>query len=283
MDNHFSSNGRTIVALIDMDGTLIDCENSNRAAVEAVALKYWPEGVEVPRPLIDWSLNTGKPETVIYGWLCEQSPAFRQSLADKGVSIERMVAECQDEYRKRFSGHIARPGVEEAFGYLKQEKAPAIVVTNADHAMAHEKLVAVDLWKHLDKTTISDGVVGKDDVIAKGLKPKGAPDPYLLAADQMGLKEGDSAIIIEDSRTGLNAAVAAREELAKRGITVIVIHVHDDADALDPRANLGAYGQDKGAFLRAVQDAVAMLRGEMPIPPPKVAGVDLPQGWNGPA
>ena len=67
----------------DMDGTLVDCEPYNRAAVQAAAGERFPTAGDV---------NAGRKEYLIHEWLGAKYPKFNKPL-------EELVADCPKGYQ----------------------------------------------------------------------------------------------------------------------------------------------------------------------------------------
>jgi HAD superfamily hydrolase (TIGR01509 family) len=90
-----------------------------------------------------------------------------------------------------------RPGAKELLADLREHDVPTALVTMSVRRMA-EQIVSKIPFDAFD-------VVVAGDMVAR---PKPFADPYLLAAEMLGVDAKDS-VAIEDSRAGLASAVAA--------------------------------------------------------------------------
>lgn len=199
--------------LFDMDGTLIDCEPVNRAAVQTAA------GIEYP---ISWKDCAGKKETIIHDWLCAQYRGF-------AVENRQFVKACKQGYIDRYDQLSARAGIHYLLNALRDVKLPLAVVTNTEEAMA---------WKKLEKCGLSgyfQFVVGSDTVEKIGLRAKPSGDPYRLAAKRLDVDVSE-CMITEDVTTGLDAAVDAESSM--------IVHIYDHGTDKDPRAKIHINGRN---------------------------------------
>src|SRR6195952_5554009 len=101
-------------------------------------------------------------------------------------------------------GVEAMLGARELLHRLKQRGTPIGLVSNSPLAFVRRSLEIVGFADHFDV------VLSAHEVAA----PKPAPDPYLEACRRLGVEAGPAVIALEDSPTGVTAAVAA-------GLTVI--------------------------------------------------------------
>jgi len=90
-----------------------------------------------------------------------------------------------------------RPGARELLDELKREGIPCAIATTSSHEMA--SLVAAAAPE--DAITV---VVGSEDVA----QTKPSPEPYLRAAELLGVRAAD-CVAIEDSANGLASAIAS--------------------------------------------------------------------------
>ena len=197
--------------VFDLDGTLIDTEAlCNLAGVDACA-------------------NLGFPV----------SQAFFESLAGiddrtrarlieehvgQPVEFAAFLAEWDRLCTLRFAQGIPlKAGAVELLDALESAGVPVALATSSRRGPAEEKLAAIGLRHHFRT------VVTFDDVAA----PKPAPDPYLLAAERLGVAPA-RCLAFEDSETGARAAHAA-------GMTVVQVpdlhptkgaHAHHVAETL---------------------------------------------------
>ncbi|OZB85745.1 MAG: hydrolase [Microbacterium sp. 14-71-5] len=169
-----------------MDGTLVDTE------------PYW---MDAETELIESFGGT---------WTHDQAlQLVGKGLIDSAVILQgagvRMGAqEIVDELTERVrvrlqqDGVPFRPGARELLRELRETGIRTALVTMSLRRMAEDivSLIGFDAF---------DVIVGGDDVE----RPKPFPDPYLQAADALGIDIADT-VALEDSRTGLQAAVSAR-------------------------------------------------------------------------
>ncbi|GAB6857801.1 HAD family hydrolase [Microbacterium xylanilyticum] len=181
--------------LWDMDGTLVDTE------------PYWMDA------------ETDLVESFGGTWTHEQAlQLVGNGLIDSAVILQgagvRMGAqEIVDELTERVrvrlqqDGVPFRPGAKELLRALRSEGVPTALVTMSLRRMA-EDIVSLIGFEAFDV------IVGGDDVE----RPKPFPDPYLQAADALGVDIAH-AVALEDSPTGLQAALSAR------AVTIGVPHI----------------------------------------------------------
>lgn len=179
--------------VFDLDGTLIDTESlCNDAGLEACAALGFPV-----------------------------SPAFFESLAGiddrtraqlieehvgRPVELQAFLTEWDRLCTLRFArGVPVKDGAAELLGRLDAAGVPLALATSSRRGPAEEKLAACGLGRHFRT------VVTFDDVAAA----KPAPDPYLLAAERLGVAPA-RCLAFEDSETGARSAHAA-------GMTVVQV------------------------------------------------------------
>ncbi|WP_210529365.1 HAD family hydrolase [Rubellimicrobium arenae] len=209
--------------VFDLDGTLIDTEHlCNLAGVEACA-------------------NLGFPV----------SQAFFESLAGiddrtrarmieehvgSTVELGAFLAEWDRLCSERFAQGIPiKPGAVELLERLGAAGVPVALATSSRRGPAEEKVAAADLGRHFRT------LVTFDDVAA----PKPAPDPYLLAAERLGVPPS-RCLAFEDSETGARSAHAA-------GLTVVQVP--------DLHPTKGAHAHHVAATLLEGATAAGLLDG----------------------
>jgi HAD superfamily hydrolase (TIGR01509 family) len=122
-----------------------------------------------------------------------------QALAEAAQWLSRRTAEL---FR---NGLPWRPGAEEALSAVRNAGLRTALVTSTERALTELALDTIGR-DFFDVTVCGDEVGGKN---------KPLPDPYLLAAQLLGVDAAD-CVAVEDSPTGVAAAVAA-------GCTVLVV------------------------------------------------------------
>lgn len=114
-----------------------------------------------------------------------------------------------------------RPGAVELIAHLGEAGVPQALVTNSPHEMA------VRIVSRLPRDTF-ETVVGADDVT----RGKPHPQPYLLAAERLGVAADARCVVMEDSVPGLRSGRAAG--MTTIGIPHAAVLTPSDADVLIP-------------------------------------------------
>lgn len=177
--------------LFDLDGTLIDTESlALRTGLAAFAEAGHPVGPDLLHRLV------GRDEP--------SSVAILRAALPATADLPRI----RDIWNRGFSDAIAqglplKPGVIELLAATAGQRRA--IVTSTRRAGAHQKLQIAGLAPQFEL------VISLDDVTAA----KPAPDPYLLAAERLGLSPA-RCLVFEDSDTGAESARRA-------GCTVVQI------------------------------------------------------------
>jgi HAD superfamily hydrolase (TIGR01509 family) len=202
--------------LWDMDGTLVDTEPYWMDCEFALAEKYGGT----------WSQEHAL--AVVGGDLIESATYMREHM---GIDLtpRKIVDELLDGVVLRVEHEIPwRPGARELLDALREQGVPCALVT-----MSWRRFVE-PVIRALPEGSFAAVVCG--DEVAHG-KPH--PEPYLRAADLVGLPPGET-LAIEDSPTGAASAEAA-------GCQVLVVPSHvavppgerrvvrDSLEGLEPR------------------------------------------------
>lgn len=169
-----------------MDGTLVDTE------------PYW---MDAETELIESFGGTWTHEQALQ---LVGNGLIDSAIILQGAGVQMGAQEIVDELTERVrvrlqqDGVPFRPGARELLRELRADGVRTALVTMSLRRMAEDivSLIGFDAF---------DVVVGGDDVE----RPKPFPDPYLQAADALGVDIAD-AVVLEDSRTGLQAAVSSR-------------------------------------------------------------------------
>ncbi|WP_037914084.1 HAD family hydrolase [Actinacidiphila yeochonensis] len=171
--------------LFDMDGTLVDTEHLWWRAVAEVAerLGYRLSDADLPEVL-------GCPVAHTAGYLCRTTGA--------AVPEARIARGLDDAFASRVAGDVTpRPGVLRLLAGLRAAAVPTGLVTASPRRI-------VDLvLDRLGADWFTLTVAAEDTARAKP-----APDPYLTAAERLGVEPGD-CVAVEDSPPGLASARAA--------------------------------------------------------------------------
>ncbi|WP_277871808.1 HAD family hydrolase [Cryobacterium ruanii] len=183
--------------LWDMDGTIVDTE------------PYW---MQAETELVSefggvWTQDDGM---LLVGSGLWNSATILQS---RGVDLspDAIVARLTDRVQEQLGQHGIpwRPGSRELLQELKAAGVPTALVTMSVERMARQIIDLMDF--------VAFDVVVAGDMVANS-KPH--PDPYLVAAERLGVDPRD-CIAIEDSVPGVTSAVAAGT------ITIAVPHQID--------------------------------------------------------
>ncbi len=169
--------------LFDLDGTLIDTESlavaSGHAAFAALG---HPVGIDFLHGLV--GIDGPSSAKIIL--------AHRPQ-----VDIDQLDAAWRDGFEAAMArGLVLKPGVTELLGHALH--LPRALVTSSRRNDAHAKLGMVGLDRSFAH------VVTVDDVT----RAKPHPDPYLMAADLLGVSP-ERCLVFEDSEAGAEAAHAA--------------------------------------------------------------------------
>lgn len=171
--------------LWDMDGTLVDTE------------PYW---MDAETRLVEsfggrWT-HEDALQLVGNGLLDSAGILQRHGVE---MDAEAIVHRLTDEVaaRLRTDGVPFRPGARELLSALRADGIRTALVTMSMRRMALEVVSLIDF-------TAFDLVIGGDEVA----QPKPFPDPYLQAAETLGVDITDT-VVIEDSMTGVSAGRAS--------------------------------------------------------------------------
>lgn len=179
--------------VFDLDGTLIDTETLCNAAglVTCRAL-----GIDITADFFESLAGIHDARRV------ELISARIGRPVDFDHFMNLWDAECTRGFAK---GVPVKPGVAEVMALISARALPVALATSSRRDPARQKLVAAGLAGHFAT------VVTVEDVA----RPKPAPDPYLLAAQRLGVDPA-RCLAFEDSETGAASAHAA-------GMTVVQI------------------------------------------------------------
>jgi HAD superfamily hydrolase (TIGR01509 family) len=195
--------------IFDVDGTLADTERDGHRPAFNVA--FAAHGLD-----ITWDVDA-------YGRLLKITGGNRRIAADLrargfGEDADELAVRIHHTKTALFRDWIAagdvqpRPGLLPLVGSLVEEGIRIAVATTGRRAWVEPLLT------HLLGDGIVETVVTGDDVVR--LKPD--PEVYLLAIEQLGVSP-ESALAVEDSEVGLQAAAAA-------GLATVVVTTDYTAD-----------------------------------------------------
>lgn len=178
--------------LFDHDGTLVDTEPVWAAAKVALAVEFG--GTWTEQDTLD-CLGLSMKFTL-------------DRLRERGVDLpdeqinERLVAKVREALAHQQVEFL--PGIERFLTQVRDAQIPAAIVTNATTSIAQRTADAAP------EGTFSV-IIGNDETT----HPKPDPQPYLLAAQRLGV-EPSRCVAVEDSPSGVRSATAA-------GMKVIVV------------------------------------------------------------
>lgn len=170
--------------LWDMDGTIVDTE------------PYWmrAETELVTAHGGTWTQEQGMQ---LVGSGLVQSAIILQE-AGVALSVDAIIETLTDRVMEQVAVELPwRPGARELIAELRAAGIPIAIVTMSIRRMALQVAAAVG-------DGVFDVVVAGDDV--EHHKPH--PQPYLLAAERLGVPIGN-CVAIEDSQFGLTSAIAS--------------------------------------------------------------------------
>ena len=171
--------------LWDMDGTLVDSEHYWLASEQALAEQH----------NATWTQQDGFD--LIGNSLYESSKIIKAKLGSS-MDPDEIVQHLTDSVSAKLAVEIPwRPGAKELLRELKRKKIKTALVTMSLHRMAEQVVNRIPF-------DAFDVIIGGDDV----LRGKPFPDPYLKAAEALGVRPED-CVAFEDSNTGLRSAEAA--------------------------------------------------------------------------
>jgi HAD superfamily hydrolase (TIGR01509 family) len=180
--------------IFDNDGLLLDTESVWTRAEEDL---FATRGIEF----------TPADKLEMVGKSAELAGAIlERRLAEPGRGLELMAELDVMVVAELEHGVEAMLGARELLVSLRDRGTPLALVSNSPLVFVRRSLELV-------------GLEGSFDVVVSAhevARPKPAPDPYLEACRLLGVEPGPDIVALEDSPTGVEAAVAA-------GLTVIGI------------------------------------------------------------
>ncbi|HLI67040.1 MAG TPA: HAD family phosphatase [Caulobacteraceae bacterium] len=178
---------RPVKAVVfDMDGLLINSEVIVRDAMMAVAREM---GAELPNEVF----------VRMVGLTYAASDAVAQAHFGPDFPLEAFNAAVWKRAEQAFEAEdILKAGVREIVDHLEAAGIPRAVCTSSSHETVRRHLAPSGLYDRFQ------AIVARGDY-AHG---KPSPDPYLLAAERLGVAPAD-CLALEDSHNGVRAAHAA--------------------------------------------------------------------------
>lgn len=171
--------------LWDMDGTLVDSETYWMASERSLAAAH-----DSP-----WTEQDGLD---LIGHSLYESSKIIKAKIGSSMEPDAIIQHLTDSVVAQLAVDIPwRPGAKELLRELRRKKIKTALVTMSMHRMAEEVVNKIPFHAF-------DVIIGGDDV-SRG---KPYPDPYLKAAEALGVRPED-CVAFEDSITGLRSAEAA--------------------------------------------------------------------------
>lgn len=172
--------------LFDMDGTLIDSEPNYRVADERFLKDL---GIELPEEVWELFVGIGSGKMIEY---------VKDHYGLEGDTQE--LLELKDRY---YHGIVEErteifPATVRLLGELEERGMPCAIATGSSKRTLRLSLEATGLEERFDATVSAEEV-------AEG---KPAPDVFLEAARRVGVRP-ERCLVLEDSRSGIEAALAA--------------------------------------------------------------------------
>jgi len=198
------TNNQTRAVLWDMDGTLID---SMPYHVEAWTEVLEPLGYHFA------------PEQLLktFGLRNEEIVRDHLKLDRPQAELQRLIEEKEERYRRLVSerGLALLPGARRWLDDLKAADWPQAIVSSAPRLNMAAVLQGTQLGDFMDTIVCAEDVE----------RGKPYPDPFLLAADRLGLRP-QRCIVVEDAPAGLESARRA----GMKTIGVLTTHEVLEAD-----------------------------------------------------
>ncbi|MFD9790553.1 HAD family hydrolase [Streptomyces sp. NPDC059070] len=169
--------------LFDMDGTLVDTEETWVEVVERVAARHGHALV-------------GAGRRAVYGRSVEDTAEMLYE--PLGAERAALAAELGEGFAARLAeGAEPRPGALRLLSALRRDGVPTALVSASPRAVVDRVAASLDGHRF-------DAVYGAEDTP----RTKPAPDPYLAAARALGA-EPAQCVAVEDTVTGVTSAEAA--------------------------------------------------------------------------
>ncbi len=215
--------------VFDMDGLLLDTERIARGAFEeACRAAGWPD-----------------PDFEVYARCIGGTGGDEGAILRAGYGPDFPWEAVRDGWWRRYHEHVEhravpiKPGAAELLAYCSERGLPCALATSTGAELAQTKLALAGLDGYFPIRVTGDMVRrGKPD-----------PEPYLLAAEQIGIAPG-RCWAFEDSANGVRSACAAGYE------------VFQVPDLVEPPPELRRLGHTVLESLYDVMDELRVARSE---------------------
>jgi pseudouridine 5'-phosphatase len=175
-------------AIFDLDGVLLDTEHFYTEVTSEICGQYGK--------IFDWSIKRnmiGRPSL--------ESARYLVQALSLPIEPEEYLARRAVRLEELFEQSKEKPGAEAFTRALAARGIPIAVATSTERHLLARKIL-----DHADWFSLFNAIVVGDDPRVKKGKP--APDTFLVAAEDLGMKPAD-CVVFEDAPAGLEAAHAA--------------------------------------------------------------------------
>ena len=175
--------------IYDMDGLLLDTESLNERVNSEIVQRYGKTFSDEIKMAIAGTTAIASATTII-------------NSLDLPLTIEEYLVEKNKLLYPLYSTAKPLPGTIELVRYLAKHNIPQAIATSSSRENFAMKTVNHQDWlKYFEIVTFGD-----DPHIERG---KPAPDIFLLTAKRLNSKP-ENCLVFEDSRSGMEAAIAAK-------------------------------------------------------------------------
>jgi len=205
--------------IFDLDGVLLDTEHFYTEVSVEICSQYGKT--------FDWSVKRnmiGRPSF--------ESACYLVDALSLPITPEEYLARRALRLAELFPTSLEKPGAEAFTRALAARRVPIAVATSSER-----DLFELKTSQHRDWFSLFGAVVVGDDPRVKKGKP--APDVFLVAAEDLGIRAED-CVVFEDAPAGLDAAHAARMQVVAIPDDAMDRAVYDAADLV-----IGAYSEIK--------------------------------------
>lgn len=173
--------------IFDLDGTL--------ANTDPVHLQVWREILEPHGYTVDEAFFKEKISGRLNEYLIKELLPHLSEAEGEQLAVDK-----EAQFRELAASELTRmPGFDELYNWIKHRDLKTAVVTNAPRANAEFVLKILELETAFDFVLIA------------GDLPRSKPDPlpYQTALERLGIGT-EAAVVFEDSKAGIQSAVAAQ-------------------------------------------------------------------------